>query len=129
MGANFDHGTEANSTVVATMYRAKNTTAAPLPFACRKAHTSPSVTLARSDRLNRSARMTRHGELPSAATSTRIKNQNQYPPARTISPPTHHRCGQTSEIELLNTITTVETTWSTNPDRKSTRLTSSHVAY
>src|SRR5688572_10803725 len=115
MWANFDHATDPNSTVVAMMYKAKKTFAPGLARAWRSAQARPSVTLARSDRMKRSARTTRNGEWPSAATSTRMKNQNQYPPTRIISPPIHQRCGHMESIDGLNTITTVETTWSTNP--------------
>ena len=48
--------------------------------------------------MNRSARMTRNGELPSAATSARMKNQNQYPPRQTIRPPIHHSCGRMAGV-------------------------------
>ena len=41
------------------------------------AQTKPSVVLVSRDKMNRSAFMRRKGERPSAATSTRMKNQNQ----------------------------------------------------
>ncbi len=44
--------------------------------------------------------MTRNGEPPSAATSTRMKNQNQYPPRQTIRPPIHQSCGSTAGVGL-----------------------------
>ena len=37
--------------------------------------------------------MTRNGELPSAETSARMKNQNQYPPTQTIRAPMCHSAG------------------------------------
>ncbi|MND06049.1 hypothetical protein D3C83_271950 [compost metagenome] len=37
--------------------------------------------------------MTLKGELPSAATSTRMKNQNQRQPAQTMRPPIHQSVG------------------------------------
>src|SRR5512147_2303179 len=98
MCANLDHGIDPNSTVVAMMYKPKNTLAPEPPFACRKAQIRPSVTLARSERMNRSARMMRSGELPSATTSTRMKNQNQYPPRQAIKPPTHQRSGSIAGV-------------------------------
>src|SRR3989304_880666 len=94
MWADLDHGTDPNSTVVAMMYKPKSTLAPDPPFACRKAQIRPSVTLASSERMNRSARMMRNGELPSAATSPRMKNQNQYPPRQAIKPPSHQSCGR-----------------------------------
>src|SRR5581483_8824350 len=94
MCANLDHGTEPKSTVVAMRYSQKSTPAPAPPRGCTNAQTRPSVTLARSDRMKRSARTTRNGEWPSAATSTRMKNQNQYPPASTIRPPSHQSCGR-----------------------------------
>src|SRR5205814_8160021 len=99
MGENLDHGTDANSTVVARMYKPKSTLAAGLALACRKAQIRPSVTLPTSERMNRSACMTRNGELPSAATSARMKNQNQYPPRQIIRPPSHQSCGQMEAVE------------------------------
>ena len=77
MCANFDHGTDPKRTVVATTCKPKNTFAHELPVICRHAQIKPNVTLARSERMNRSARIMRNGELPSAATSARMKNQNQ----------------------------------------------------
>src|SRR6516162_4103037 len=75
---NLDHGIDPNSTVVVRRYRARNTYAqATLPAACMHAHTRPKVTLKTSETMNKSARTKRNGELPSAATSTRMKNQNQ----------------------------------------------------
>src|SRR3990170_3684337 len=98
MWANLDHGTDPNSTVVAMMYKPKSTLAPELPFACRKAQARPSVTLASIERMNRSARTMRNGELPSAATSTRMKNQNQYPPRQTIRPPIHQASGRMAGV-------------------------------
>jgi hypothetical protein len=48
-----------------------------LPVVCTAAHKSASVALARSEMTNKSARIRRKGEFPSAATSARMKNQNQ----------------------------------------------------
>src|SRR6266849_5483951 len=93
MWANLDHGTDANSTVVARTYKPKNTFAAELARVCRKAQISPSVTLPRSERMNKSACIARNGELPSATTSARMKNQNQYPPRQIIRPPIHQSSG------------------------------------
>src|SRR3990170_1363617 len=98
MWANLDHGTDPNSTVVAMIYRPKNTLVPEPPRDCRKAQIRPSVTLASSERMNRSARTMRNGELPSAATSTRMKNQNQYPPRHAISPPSHQSCGRMAGV-------------------------------
>src|SRR5918999_2050806 len=98
MWANLDHGTDANSTVVAMMYKPKNTLAPALPRVWRKAQIRPSVTLARSERMKRSARMTRSGELPSAVTTARMKNQNQYPPTQVIRPPIHQSRGRMSGV-------------------------------
>jgi hypothetical protein len=42
--------------------------------------------------------MIRSGELPSAATSARIKNQNQYPPTQTIRPPIHQSAGRMAGV-------------------------------
>src|SRR5687768_2075081 len=44
-----------------------------------------------------------------------MKNQNQYPPTRIIRPPIHQRCGQMSDVEWLNTITTAAMKWRTKP--------------
>ena len=74
---NLDHGTDPKSTVVSMRYKPRNTLVHELPVACRYAQTRPSVALARSERMNRSALTMRNGELLSATTSTRIKNQNQ----------------------------------------------------
>jgi len=75
---NLDHGVDPNSTVVTRRYRARNTyVQATLPVACTHAHSRPKVTLKTSETINKSARTKRNGELPSAATSTRMKNQNQ----------------------------------------------------
>src|SRR3970040_885683 len=94
MWANLDHGTEPNSTVVAMMYKPKSALAPDPPLACTKAQIRPSVTLASSERMNRSARTMRNGEQPSAATSTRMKNQNQYASRQAIKPPSHQSCGR-----------------------------------
>ena len=53
-----------------------------------------------SERLNRSARMIRNGDWPSAATSTRMKNQTQYPPTQIISAPSHHSSGQYNGVDV-----------------------------
>src|SRR6516162_7017062 len=75
---NLDHGIDPNSTVVVRRYRARNTYAqAMLPLAWTYAHTRLKVTLKTSETINKSARTKRNGEFPSAATSTRMKNQNQ----------------------------------------------------
>ena len=42
--------------------------------------------------------MMRNGEWPSTATSTRMKNQNQYPPKQTNSAPTIHRYGRKAGV-------------------------------
>ena len=42
--------------------------------------------------------MTRSGELPSAETSARMKNQNQYPPTQTMSAPMCHNDGRTAGV-------------------------------
>src|SRR5687768_12582233 len=94
MWANLDHGTDPKSTVVAMTYKPKNTFAPGPPLACRKAQIRPRVTLERSERMNRAARMMRKGEPPSAATSARMKNQNQYPPMHIIRPPVHQASGR-----------------------------------
>src|SRR5215510_11527300 len=88
MWANLDHATDPNNTVLATIYKARNAVAQPVaPMDWKKAQISARVTLATSETTNRSARTKRKGELPSAATSTRMKNQNQYPPMQTSSAP------------------------------------------
>ncbi len=75
--ANFDHGTDPKSTVVAMTNNIKTAFVQELSFDCRNAQTNAMVALPSSERMNKSARMMRNGELPSAATSTRMKNQNQ----------------------------------------------------
>ena len=57
-----------------TMAVVGDAAAVPPPVA---AHRTPSVTLASRDRMKRSAFIRRNGVRPSAATSTRMKNQNQ----------------------------------------------------
>src|SRR5437763_11797556 len=75
---NLDHGIDQNNTVVEMTYRARNTVAqVGLPLVCTYAHIKPKVALKTSATINRSARTKRNGEFPSAATSTRMKNQNQ----------------------------------------------------
>src|SRR5210317_1885282 len=71
MCANLDQNTVPNSTVAAAMNRA-NKRIPPNPD-----QSSANVVVASSARMNRSAFTTRYQGLPSAATSTRMKNQNQ----------------------------------------------------
>src|SRR3546814_18431529 len=74
--ANLDHGIDPNNTVVARRYRVRNTLAQPaLPVYWTSAQITPSVTLSVSETTNRSARTMRNGELPPAATSTRMKER------------------------------------------------------
>ena len=79
MCENLDHGIDPNSTVVAMRYSARNTVAQA--GVARRLHARPDQAeascSATSETMNRSARTKRNGELPSAATSTRMKNQNQ----------------------------------------------------
>src|SRR5712692_5305646 len=98
MCANLDHGTEPKSTVVAITYNVNHACVHELPRVWAYAQIRPSVTLASSERTNRSARMRRNGELPSAATSARMKNQNQYPPMQIIRPPIHQSAGRMSGV-------------------------------
>src|SRR3989338_8771327 len=57
------------------------------------------VEVARSERINKSARSNRNHGRPSAATSTRMKNQNQYPPTASISAPICHSCGSRVDVD------------------------------
>src|SRR5579862_3423439 len=98
MCENFDHGTPPKSTTVEMTYRARKTVAHPLPPAWSHDQMSASVVFATSERTNRSARTRRNGELPSAETSARRKNQNQYPPMHTMSAPMCHSRGKTAGV-------------------------------
>src|SRR5512139_945678 len=95
MWANLDQYTPPNSTVLDRMNRAKNTVTPP-PV---KDQINAKVEVASSERMNRSARSSRKLGRPSAATSARIKNQNQYPPTASISAPMCHSCGSRVDVE------------------------------
>ena len=71
MCANLDQNTVPNSTVAAAMNRMKK------KIAPNTDQSSANVVVASSARMNRSAFTTRYQGLPSAATSTRMTNQNQ----------------------------------------------------
>src|ERR1051326_7946287 len=87
MCENFEKGTEPNSTVVAMMYGPSAEIANGLPVHCSHDQVSANAALISNATMKRSARTTRKGECPSAATSTRMKNQNQQPPIRIIAAP------------------------------------------
>jgi len=77
MCENFDHGIDPKSTVVEIRYKPNNRVDHEPSATCTHDQIRPSVTLTKSESMKRSARTMRNGEWPSAATSTRMKNQNQ----------------------------------------------------
>ena len=74
---NLDQGTEPNRIVVDIKYSASATIVIEEAVAWQNAQTRAKVVLKTSDTTKRSALTNLNGEFPSAATSTRIKNQNQ----------------------------------------------------
>ena len=94
MWENFDHATDPKSKALASRYKTNNTLVQISSTRDKYPQTKPSVTLIMSSTTNRSARTNRNGELPSATTSTRIKNQNQYPPIQTYRAPPYQITGK-----------------------------------
>src|SRR5438067_1411109 len=112
MCENLDHGTEPKRITVDRRYNQKIAFVHAPPAGRSQDQTSASVVFASSERMNRSARVMRKGGLPSAATSTLRKNQNQYPPTQTIRAPTCQRTGKRagvgiSDVGYQNTMTIV----------------------
>ena len=70
-----------------TMNKARNTVVhGATPPDCMIDQSSPKVVVPNNDRINRSALTMRYQGTASAATSTRMKNQNQYPPENIPEP-------------------------------------------
>src|SRR4051794_582015 len=95
MCANLDQYTPPNRMVLERMNKAKKTVSPP-PV---NDQTNAKVEVASSETMNRSARSKRNQGNPSADTSTRMKNQNQYPPTASISAPICQSCGSRAGVD------------------------------